>query len=134
RALVAARQTNPSTKARRLARRWRRIRDTRSGSGGIAPRRGALRKEAHQEILDQELAIALPLDRLHGRLEVPENGAGTAREPGGQRPEPGRDVDVDEARLVAGRGAQDQEVPEQGHEDVEVPLDRLSRLDEGLRP
>src|SRR6185295_8011292 len=101
RALVAARQTNPSTKARRLARRWRRIRDTRSGSGGIARRRGALRKEAHQEILDQELAIALPLDRLHGRLEVPEDGAGTARQPGGQRPEDGRDVDVDEARLVA---------------------------------
>src|SRR5262245_12352794 len=116
RALVAARQRNPSAKARRLARRWRRIRDTRSGAGGIARGRGALRKEAHQEILDQKLAVALLLDRLQGRLEVPEGGAGTAREPDGQRAQPGRDVDVDEARFVGRRGAQDQEVPQQGHE------------------
>src|SRR6185295_14268179 len=64
RALVATRQRDPSTKALRLARRWPRIRNTCSGAGGIARRPRVVRYEADQEVLDQELAVAFPLDRI----------------------------------------------------------------------
>src|SRR5262245_43239189 len=110
RPLVTIRQRKPRRNSRRWRRRYRRIRDTRSSSAATETRsarsgggRGpCVRKEAHQKVLDQKLAIAPVTDRLLDRLQLVEGRAHPRLEGPGETAQAPDDIDVDQARLVGG--------------------------------